>query len=162
MASLFANLYYLRKVAQTSSSPCLICYKSVDSVLTTPDHKDFFYVCTKHLQDRHFATAVVTDDAPTAQPEGVIADGVDGAAKAKAGDSQLIGGKSTSKVTADSAKTANKTTETADGKPQKEFKKPGKESDEKNVKSSQEEPPSVSRVYSLHKWVFEDSSMIFQ
>lgn len=64
MAALFSNLYHLRQVASASSSPCVICYKSVDRVLVTPDKKDFFYVCPKHLEDRNFATAISDEKSP--------------------------------------------------------------------------------------------------
>lgn len=52
------NLYHRRLVASTSQKPCFICYKATATVLITPDNRDFFYVCTGHLGDKGFATAV--------------------------------------------------------------------------------------------------------
>ncbi|KAF2223502.1 VPS4-associated protein 1 [Elsinoe ampelina] len=49
------NLWYHRKVADTSAKACTICFKSSTSVLITPDSKDFFYICPGHLKDRNFA-----------------------------------------------------------------------------------------------------------
>ncbi|MCJ1369473.1 hypothetical protein MMC20_000684 [Loxospora ochrophaea] len=59
------NIWHLRKVADTSSKPCYICYKPTTSVLITPDNKDFFYVCLGHLKDRNFCSPIV-DDAEVA------------------------------------------------------------------------------------------------
>ncbi|CAI7628704.1 unnamed protein product [Penicillium pancosmium] len=61
------NIYHLRRVADTSSKACLICYKPSTSVLITPDNKDFFYVCPAHLQDRHFCSAIVDTDGEAAR-----------------------------------------------------------------------------------------------
>ena len=33
------NIWHLRKVADSSSKACYICYKPTTSVLITPDHK---------------------------------------------------------------------------------------------------------------------------
>lgn len=49
------NLWHLRRVADTASRACMICYKPSSSVLVTPDSKDFFYICPSHLKDRNFA-----------------------------------------------------------------------------------------------------------
>ncbi|KAJ5484997.1 Protein of unknown function DUF1742fungi [Penicillium diatomitis] len=66
MASL-TNVYHLRRVADTSARPCLICYKPSTSVLITPDNKDFFYVCPKHLQDRHFCSPIIDAEREAAR-----------------------------------------------------------------------------------------------
>jgi hypothetical protein len=42
--SLLTNVYHLRRVADTSSKACLICYKPSTSVLITPDNKVSEYV----------------------------------------------------------------------------------------------------------------------
>jgi hypothetical protein len=42
--SLLTNVYHLRRVADTSSKACLICYKPSTSVLITPDNKVREYV----------------------------------------------------------------------------------------------------------------------
>lgn len=39
MAAAFPNIYTHRKVAETASKACDICYKSSTSVLITPDKK---------------------------------------------------------------------------------------------------------------------------
>ncbi|KAF7946651.1 hypothetical protein EAE96_009643 [Botrytis aclada] len=64
MAS-FPNIWNHRKVADTASKPCEICYKPSASVLITPENKDFFYVCPSHLKDKGFATPI-TDEAAIA------------------------------------------------------------------------------------------------
>ena len=73
----FINEYHLRTVAEASSKSCMIDFKPTTKVLITPDNKvgatkkiklrtqnanhlkDFFYICTSHLQDRGFATPKV-------------------------------------------------------------------------------------------------------
>ncbi|KAJ5665759.1 uncharacterized protein N7477_008207 [Penicillium maclennaniae] len=65
--SLLTNVYHLRRVADTSSKACLICYKPSTSVLITPDNKDFFYVCPAHLQDRHFCSPIINAEAEAAR-----------------------------------------------------------------------------------------------
>lgn len=53
------NTWHHRKVADTAAKACFICYKASNSVLITPDNKDFFYICPAHLKDRNFCSAVV-------------------------------------------------------------------------------------------------------
>ncbi|OJJ87062.1 AAA-ATPase Vps4-associated 1 family protein [Aspergillus glaucus CBS 516.65] len=53
------NTWHHRKVADTAAKACFICYKPSNSVLITPDNKDFFYICPAHLKDRNFCSAVV-------------------------------------------------------------------------------------------------------
>ncbi|PVI07796.1 DUF1742-domain-containing protein [Periconia macrospinosa] len=48
------NIWHHRKVAENSKKACWICYKPTESVLITPDNKDFFYICTGHLSDGGF------------------------------------------------------------------------------------------------------------
>lgn len=55
------NVWHLRKVADASSKPCDICYKSTTSVLVTPDNKDYFYICPGHVKDRGFATPIIDE-----------------------------------------------------------------------------------------------------
>ncbi|KAJ5502206.1 hypothetical protein N7463_005080 [Penicillium fimorum] len=54
-----ANVYHVRRVADTSAKACLICYKPSTSVMITPDNKDFFYVCPAHLQDKQFCSPII-------------------------------------------------------------------------------------------------------
>ncbi|KAF3906966.1 hypothetical protein ABW21_db0200261 [Orbilia brochopaga] len=63
MAQPFQNAYVHRKVAESSSKPCMICYKPSTSVLITSCQKDFFYICPAHLADKGFATAQVDEAA---------------------------------------------------------------------------------------------------
>ena len=74
MSALFPNLYTHRKVAETSSKACDICYKPSTSVLITPDKKDFFYVCPIHLKDRYFCTPKIDEDALKAKRERELAE----------------------------------------------------------------------------------------
>ncbi|EYE97913.1 AAA-ATPase Vps4-associated 1 family protein [Aspergillus ruber CBS 135680] len=62
------NTWHHRKVADTAAKACFICYKPSNSVLITPDNKDFFYICPAHLKDRNFCSAVV--DTAGAQAKG--------------------------------------------------------------------------------------------
>lgn len=53
----FPNIYHLRRVAETSSRACTVCYKPTSAVLVSEDGKaDFFYICDAHLSDPSFAT----------------------------------------------------------------------------------------------------------
>ncbi|TVY83124.1 UPF0589 protein [Lachnellula suecica] len=66
MAS-FPNVYTHRKVADTASKPCEICYKPSASVLVSPENKDFFYVCSGHLKDRGFCSPIIDEAAVAAK-----------------------------------------------------------------------------------------------
>ncbi|KAJ6012723.1 hypothetical protein N7499_012673 [Penicillium canescens] len=61
------NVYHVRRVADTSAKACLICYKPSTSVMVTPDHKDFFYVCPAHLQDKHFCSPIIDTEGQAAR-----------------------------------------------------------------------------------------------
>ncbi|KAK9347390.1 VPS4-associated protein 1 [Lipomyces starkeyi] len=73
----FKNIYHLRRVAETSQKPCVICYKPTSVVLVSEDGKneagshikqtDFFYTCQAHLQDRGFVTPVSNAAAEAAK-----------------------------------------------------------------------------------------------
>jgi len=63
----FQNVYSHRKVADTSSRSCEICYKLSTSVLVAPDNKDFFFVCPSHLKDTGFCTPIVDEAAVAAK-----------------------------------------------------------------------------------------------
>ncbi|KAL1977906.1 hypothetical protein VTN31DRAFT_765 [Thermomyces dupontii] len=65
----FPNVYHLRRVADTASKACFICYKPSSSVLITPDNKDWFYVCPVHLQDRNFCSPLDNSSGSTAAAE---------------------------------------------------------------------------------------------
>lgn len=77
MAS-FANIYTHRKVADTASKPCEICYRPSTSVMVAPENKvchpemsmcisilisnqDFFYVCASHLKDKGFCNPIIDE-----------------------------------------------------------------------------------------------------
>ncbi|KAN0108130.1 DUF1742 domain containing protein [Hyaloscypha variabilis] len=66
MAS-FPNIYTHRKVADTASKACEICYKPSTSVLVTADNKDFFYVCPAHLKDKGFCNPIIDEAAVAAK-----------------------------------------------------------------------------------------------
>ncbi|KAK9447129.1 VPS4-associated protein 1 [Limtongia smithiae] len=64
----FKNIYHLRRVAEASQKPCVVCYKPTSVVLVSEDGKnDFFYVCQTHLADRGFASPVVNAAAEAAK-----------------------------------------------------------------------------------------------
>jgi len=66
MAS-FPNIYTHRKVAETASKACEICYKPSTSVLVTAENKDFFYVCPAHLKDKGFCSPIIDEAAVAAK-----------------------------------------------------------------------------------------------
>ncbi|KAJ8059971.1 hypothetical protein OCU04_011585 [Sclerotinia nivalis] len=76
MAS-FPNIWTHRKVADTASKPCEICYKPSASVLITPENKDFFYVCPSHLKDRGFATPIIDEAAIAAKKKKELDDEIE-------------------------------------------------------------------------------------
>lgn len=79
----FPNVYAHRKVADTSSKPCDICYKPSTSVLVVSENKvhldyknfeaivnakqDFFFVCPGHLKDKGFCTPIIHEAAVAAK-----------------------------------------------------------------------------------------------
>jgi hypothetical protein len=81
----FQNIYTHRKVAETSSKACEICYKPSSSVLVAPENKvtgvlfkfptrqaltfmqDFFYVCPAHLKDKGFCSPIIDEAALAAK-----------------------------------------------------------------------------------------------
>lgn len=63
----FQNIYTHRKVADTASKACDICYKPSTSVLVAPENKDFFYVCPAHLKDKGFCNPIVDEAAIAAK-----------------------------------------------------------------------------------------------
>ncbi|KPM35153.1 hypothetical protein AK830_g11419 [Neonectria ditissima] len=69
MATQFPNVYHHRRVAETASKACDVCYKPSASVLITPDKKDFFFVCPAHLKDQYFCTPKIDQDAVKAKRE---------------------------------------------------------------------------------------------
>ncbi|APA12442.1 hypothetical protein SS1G_03963 [Sclerotinia sclerotiorum 1980 UF-70] len=76
MAS-FPNIWTHRKVADTASKPCEICYKPSASVLITPENKDFFYVCPSHLKDKGFATPIIDEAAIAAKKKKELDDEIE-------------------------------------------------------------------------------------
>ncbi|PKS13046.1 hypothetical protein jhhlp_000387 [Lomentospora prolificans] len=67
----FPNVYAHRKVAETASKGCDICYRPTTSVLLAegPDGKDFFYVCVSHLKDRNFCSPIIDQAALDAKKQ---------------------------------------------------------------------------------------------
>ncbi len=57
----FKNSYRERKVAETDAKSCIICFKPSTSVLITDNSKDWFHVCSSHLNDTNFCTVVYED-----------------------------------------------------------------------------------------------------
>ncbi|PUU74758.1 VPS4-associated protein 1 [Tuber borchii] len=164
MATPFQNTYHLRKVADTSSKPCTVCYKHTPQVLITPDKKDFFYVCLSHTRDRGFATAVVTatqeetESARKAREEKELEAEVERVkkeflekekrkkeGKGKGKDKEKEGEEEKKKEEKEKGDEEVKDDEEARKKKEKE------EEEEKEKEKKNEEP----RIFTLHKIVFE-------
>ncbi|MCJ1279722.1 hypothetical protein MMC21_007546 [Puttea exsequens] len=152
----FVNVWHLRKVAETSSKPCDVCYKPTTSVLITPDNKDYFYVCPGHLKDRGFCTP--------------IADEADAAAKKKKAEldreieiikqeyeENLKKRKGKAKKAKDSQQDKNKSKE--DEAKDEEDEKAEKERDAKVKALTSKDAPSlldnISRIYALQKVFYQ-------
>ncbi|KAH7040182.1 VPS4-associated protein 1 [Microdochium trichocladiopsis] len=63
----FPNIWHHRKVADTASRGCEICYKPTTSVLATPGKQDFFYTCVTHLKDKSLCSPIVDQEALAAK-----------------------------------------------------------------------------------------------
>lgn len=61
MTEPFSNEYNIRKVAESESKACYICYKPSETVLLSENKVDFFYICPSHLLDSLFAECVKND-----------------------------------------------------------------------------------------------------
>ncbi|CUS09374.1 unnamed protein product [Tuber aestivum] len=160
MATPFQNTYHLRKVADTSSKPCTICYKHTPQVLITPDQKDFFYVCLSHTRDRGFATAVVPtmkeetegarkvreDKELEAEVERVKREFLE---KERRGKEEKGKGKDKEKEGEEEKKKEEERKKEESKKEEERKKEKEKEEEEKEKKN--EEP----RIFALHKTVFE-------
>ncbi|KAG0639586.1 VPS4-associated protein 1 [Tuber brumale] len=158
MTTPFQNTYHLRKVADSSSKPCTICYKHTSQVLITPDRKDFFYVCLSHTRDRGFATAVVvatqeeTEEARKAREEKELEAEVERVKKEfleKENKRKAGKGKGNDQKKEGEEEKKKKGEEKEKGEEAKKEKE--KEEEEKKKKKKDEEP----RIFTLHKIVFE-------
>lgn len=64
----FKNVYHVRKVGDSSSKACFVCYKPTNTVLVTSDGKsDFFYLCEGHLVDKSFASPQIDPEVEAAK-----------------------------------------------------------------------------------------------
>ncbi|KZF25762.1 DUF1742-domain-containing protein [Xylona heveae TC161] len=55
------NIWHQRRVAETASRPCWICFKPTSAVLHNPENNDFFYICLGHLKDKGFAAPIINE-----------------------------------------------------------------------------------------------------
>ncbi|KAJ5711595.1 hypothetical protein N7488_005751 [Penicillium malachiteum] len=141
------NVYHLRRVADTSSKSCLICYKPSTSVLITPDNKDFFYVCPAHLQDRHFCTPVVDKEGEAKrQKEEALANEI------KKVKQEYEEKQRRKKEKAKDEKDKDKST--SDSKTKDEKERDEKIESIKNA-SSDTKPDNSPRIFELHKYVLQ-------
>ncbi|RAL64538.1 hypothetical protein DID88_002012 [Monilinia fructigena] len=152
MAS-FPNIWTHRKVAETASKPCEICYKPSASVLITPENKDFFYVCPSHLKDKGFATPIIDEAAIAAKKKKEMDDEIE---RVKQEFEEKQRKKQKEK------ETANKNEKEKDGKDKKnDGKEDEKKTDEKKKSDSASLPAQIStpdeepRVFSLKKALYQ-------
>ncbi|KAI9643388.1 hypothetical protein NHQ30_008007 [Ciborinia camelliae] len=152
MAS-FPNIWTHRKVAETASKPCEICYKPSASVLITPENKDFFYICPSHLKNKGFATPIIDEAAISAKKKKEMDDEIE-RVKQEFEEKQ----KQKKKKEKETAKKDDKEKESKD---KKDEGKEDEKTDEKRksdipVSSTQSSTPDEEpRVFSLQKAFYQ-------
>ncbi|RPA79261.1 DUF1742-domain-containing protein [Ascobolus immersus RN42] len=150
----YPNLYHVRKVADTASKPCYICYKPTSVVLITPCQKDFFYACKTHLADYGFATPKISaEEAEKKRKEELEAKERE-AIKKEFEERQKR--KKEKEKENESDKDKDKEKDKKDKEKEKEKNKKEDEKEEK-PKTPEATTPKVDeyRIYSLHKDIYK-------
>ncbi|KAL1994400.1 hypothetical protein VTN49DRAFT_3069 [Thermomyces lanuginosus] len=162
----FPNVYHHRRVADTASKACFICYKPSSSVLITPDNKDWFYVCPAHLQDRNFCSPLDNNSGGTATAEAEARRARDEALKREIEKvKKEYEEKQRRKKEKEKEKEGNQEGEGEEANKDKKDKKDNdKEEDvdfkkaaEKNLEKAgtQSEKPAGPRIFALHKTFYQ-------
>ncbi|KFX87231.1 hypothetical protein V490_08419 [Pseudogymnoascus sp. VKM F-3557] len=141
----FQNVYTHRKVADTASKPCDICFKPSTSVLVVPENKDFFFVCPGHLKDKGFCTPIIDEAAVAAKKKKEMEDEVERVKKEFEEKQKKKKEKEKSKE-----KEKDKRDE---GKKEKDDEK--KDEDTKKPGSTSQEPEEEPRVFALQKAFYQ-------
>ncbi|KAF2085918.1 DUF1742-domain-containing protein [Saccharata proteae CBS 121410] len=145
------NTWHHRRVADSQSKACWICFKPSSSVLITVDKKDFFYICPGHLKDRSFCQPDADEVAAAAEKK-----------KKEELDREIAKVKAEYEEKQKRKKEKRKDKEKdKDKKEKKEDKKAEDEEDKKDEKEQEEKLNALSkddskvddgpRIYSLHK-----------
>ncbi|KAF1983024.1 DUF1742-domain-containing protein [Aulographum hederae CBS 113979] len=146
------NVWHHRRVGDSASKACWICYKPSTSVLITPDNKDFFYICVGHLKDRSFCT-----------PDAAEASAAEERKKKEELDKEIELVKKGYEEKVKKRKERRKEKEKEKGKESKDEKKQDEEEDKKDEKEKEEkikelekkEPQAEAgdgpRIFALHR-----------
>lgn len=147
MAS-FPNIYTHRKVADTASKACEICYKPSTSVLITPENKDFFYVCPGHLKDKGFCSPIIDEAALAAKKKREMEAEVE---RVK----QEFEEKQRKKKEKEKEKDTEKDAEKGKDKDKKDTEKDNKTEKKKLDEASSPVPEEEPRVFALKKAFYQ-------
>ncbi|OBT83193.1 hypothetical protein VE02_07725 [Pseudogymnoascus sp. 03VT05] len=143
----FPNIYTHRKVADTASKPCDICFKPSTSVLVVPENKDFFFVCPGHLKDKGFCTPIIDEAAVVAKKKKEMEDEVE-RVKKEFEEKQ----KKKKEKEKEKEKEKDKDKKDEDKKEKGEEKK---DDDTKRPDTTSQEPEEEPRVFALQKAFYQ-------
>ncbi|KFZ16159.1 hypothetical protein V501_02354 [Pseudogymnoascus sp. VKM F-4519 (FW-2642)] len=141
----FPNIYTHRKVADTASKPCDICFKPSTSVLVVPENKDFFFICPGHLKDKGFCTPIIDEAAVAAKKKKEMEDEVERVKKE-------FEEKQKKKKEKEKEKEKDKDKKDEDKKEKGDEKK---DDDTKKPDTTSQEPEEEPRVFALQKAFYQ-------
>ncbi|KAB8288870.1 hypothetical protein EYC80_010773 [Monilinia laxa] len=153
MAS-FPNIWIHRKVAETASKPCEICYKPSASVLITPENKDFFYVCPSHLKDKGFATPIIDEAAIAAKKKKEMDDEIE-RVKQEFEEKQKKKKQKEKEAANNDGKEKDGKDKKDDGKEDEKKTEEKKKSDAASSPAQTSTPDEEHRVFSLKKALYQ-------
>ncbi|KFZ03114.1 hypothetical protein V502_11209 [Pseudogymnoascus sp. VKM F-4520 (FW-2644)] len=145
----FPNIYTHRKVADTASKPCDICFKPSTSVLVVPENKDFFFVCPGHLKDKGFCTPIIDEAAVAAKKKKEMEEEIERVKKEFEEKQKKKKEKEKSK---EKEKEKDKDKKDEDKKEKGDEKK---DDDTKKSDTTSQEPEEEPRVFALQKAFYQ-------